>query len=197
MRCGFRAANLVGMKKMAIRPATAADLPVLHQIAARAVRELLSGVYSAEQLDAAEAVGVYEVEPELVDAGTYWVIEIDGTVVAGSGWSPGGSLRPDQKTSVPVTGAAMRATYVEPRWARHGLATLLARTTETAARIAGFTRFDALCTPASEALRRTLGYRLVERVNTPLHGTLTATVAHMRKELIDSGPAVSSRPWRG
>ena len=170
--------------KLAVRPAIPADLPVLHDLAGRAVRELLGSVYTAAQLRAAATVGVYEVEPELVDAGTYWVVEIDGTVVAGSGWSPGGSLRPDRRTGDPqVSGAAMRASYVEPRWARHGLASLLARVTETAARIAGFTRFDALCTPPSEALRRTLGYRLVERVEAPLDGTHTATVAHMRKEL--------------
>jgi hypothetical protein len=77
----------------------------------------------------------------------------------------------------------MRATYVEPQWARHGLATLLARTTETAARIAGFTQFDALCTPASEALRRTLGYRLVERIDAALDDQHTVAVAHMRKVL--------------
>lgn len=184
MRPGAASASLVGMtSKLAIRPATHTDLPVLHDIAGRAVRELLGGVYTAEQLRAAATVGVYEVEPELVDAGTYWVVEIDGTVVAGSGWSAGGPLRPDQKAGPQTTGAAMRATYVEPRWARNGLATLLARTTETAARLAGFTRFDALCTPASEALRRTLGYQLVERVQAPLDDTHTAAVAHMRKEL--------------
>lgn len=77
----------------------------------------------------------------------------------------------------------MRATYVEPKWTRHGLATLLARTTETAARPAGFTRFEALCTPASKALRRTLGYHLVQCLDADLSDGLTLYVAHMRKEL--------------
>src|SRR5262245_17717226 len=140
--------QLESAPRMTVRPATSSDLPALHAIAGRAVRELLRGVYSVEQIRAAATVGVYEVEPELVDAGTYWVVAIDGTVVAGSGWSADGSLRPDRDDGPRVTGtatAAMRATYVEPRWTRHGLATLLARTTETAARIAGFTRFEALC----------------------------------------------------
>jgi GNAT superfamily N-acetyltransferase len=171
---------------MTVRPARPADLPALHAIAGRAVHQLLDDVYTAEQLGAAAAVGVYRVEPDLVDAGTYWVVEIGGTVVAGSGWSPGGSFRPDKQSGGPeVTDpatAAMRATYVEPQWTRQGLATLLARTTETAARIAGFTRFEALCTPASEALRRSLGYRVVNRVDASI-GTVTLPVAHMRKVL--------------
>lgn len=162
---------------MAVRPATVADLPALHGIAGRAVHELLSRVYTSEQIQAAARIGVYQVEPELVEGGTYWVVEVNGILVAGSGWSPGGSLRPDHQ-GPPVPGAAMRATYVDPPWARHGLATLLARTTETAARIAGFTQFDALCTPPSEALRRTLGYHLIERLNQH-----TIPAAHMRKTL--------------
>jgi hypothetical protein len=87
--------------KLAVRPVIPTDLPVLHDIAGRAVRELLGGVYTAEQIQAAATVGVYEVEPELIDACTYWVVVIDGTVAASSGWSAGGSLRPDQKTGGP------------------------------------------------------------------------------------------------
>jgi predicted N-acetyltransferase YhbS len=79
----------------------------------------------------------------------------------------------------------MRATYVDPRWARQGLATLLARLTETAATAAGYRRFEALCTPASEALRQTLGYRLVGHERTVLAGGVTVDVARMRKELTD------------
>lgn len=75
----------------------------------------------------------------------------------------------------------MRATYVDPRWARRGLATLLARATETAATIAGFQRFEALCSPLSEAMRLRLGYRLVERITVPLLGDITVTAALMRK----------------
>ena len=77
----------------------------------------------------------------------------------------------------------MRASYVDPHWARRGLATLLARTTETAAAIAGYRRFEALCTPPSEALRRTLGYELVRRVTAELVPGVTVTGAHMRKVL--------------
>jgi GNAT superfamily N-acetyltransferase len=174
--------------RLRIRPATSADLPVLHGMAARAVHELLRGQHwSSAQVDAGAAIRIYEVEPELVHAGTHYVAEIDGQVVAGSGWSEGGPLLPDHglDTIRPVADAAtavMRASYVDPRWARRGLATLLAHTTETAATIAGFRRFEALCTPPSEALRRSLGYQLVARVAAPLAAGVTVTGAHMRKQ---------------
>lgn len=169
--------------RIALRTATPHDLPIIHDIAARAVRDLLAGRhYSHEQLRAAAAIKIYEVEPALVDAGTYYVAEIDGAVVAGSGWSAGGPLQPTSSERQVTAGtAAMRATYVDPRWARRGLATLLAHTTETAARLAGYRRFEALCTPASEALRRSLGYHLVRREEAALADGVTTSVAHMRK----------------
>lgn len=188
---------------LTVRPAVLDDLPRLHAIAGRAVHTLLRGVWTTEQLAAAADTRIYEVEPALIEAGTYYVAEVDGVVVAGSGWSAGGGFHPGHGSGlVPVAAgaevAAMRATYVEPRWARRGLATLLARTTETAAVVAGFRRFEALCTPASEAVRRRLGYRLVERVSGRLAGDITVTGAHMRKDLpagvrsvhdTDPGPA--------
>jgi GNAT superfamily N-acetyltransferase len=78
--------------------------------------------------------------------------------------------------------AVMRASYVDPDWIRRGLGTLLARTTETAAELSGFTRFEAMCTPASEAMRRRLGYRLMERAELPLVGGVSITMAHMGKD---------------
>jgi len=186
---GSRAGSPHPPPRFVLRPATLSDLPALHGLAARAMRELLGGVhYTTAQIRAATAVRVHQVEPALVEAGTYFVVEVDGRVVAGSGWSRGGALQPgrgatDGAWAVDGATAAMRATYVEPRWARRGLATLLAHTTETAAAIAGCTCFEALCTPASEALRRSLGYRLVQRVEFPLTGGITLGAARMRKSV--------------
>jgi GNAT superfamily N-acetyltransferase len=77
----------------------------------------------------------------------------------------------------------MRATYVDPRWSRRGLATLLARVTETVATNAGFTTFEAMCTPASEAVRLRLGYDVVERISTSFDNGPEIKIARMRKTL--------------
>src|ERR1700754_1920615 len=82
------------IRALTVRTATTSDLPHLHTIAARAINELLTDHYSVGQIRAAEEMKLHEVEADLVEAGTYYVAEIDGVVVAGSGWSASGQLQP-------------------------------------------------------------------------------------------------------
>jgi GNAT superfamily N-acetyltransferase len=173
--------------RLTVRTATARDVPHLHAMAARAVTELLAGHhYTWAQVRAAEEERMHEVEADLVDAGTYYVAEVDGVVVAGSGWSAGGQLGHTAASPTVDSGtAAMRASYVDPRYARRGIATLLARTTETSARLSGFRRFETMCTPPSAAMRRALGYQLVRHEQTTVARGMTLTLAIMRKQLPD------------
>jgi GNAT superfamily N-acetyltransferase len=173
------------VRRLTVRTATDRDLPRLHAIATRAVTELLTGrYYTPAQIRAAEELKMHEVEPDQVDAGTYYVAEVDGAVVAGSGWNPSGQLSRSAKGPTAESGtAAMRASYVDPRWARRGIATLLARTTETAARLSGFRRFETICTPPSAAMRRALGYELVGHEQAQLAHGVTLRLALMRKQL--------------
>jgi GNAT superfamily N-acetyltransferase len=180
--------KVVGTRKarLTIRAAAMADVPVVHELAERAVTALLRRHYTPSQLAAAARANFYRVETELISDGTYCVLEIDGRIAACSGWSDHGTFYPPEtcrsdRHQVDADTATMRATYVDPRWARRGLATLLARATETAAAIAGFQRFEALCSPLSEAMRLRLGYRLVERITVPLLDDITVTAALMRK----------------
>jgi GNAT superfamily N-acetyltransferase len=179
-----------GKPRLAIRPARMADVPVVHELAERSATELLSRHYTPSQLAAAARTGFYRVETELIFDGTYYVLEVDSQIAACSGWSDHGTFYPPGASGshghqVDADIATMRATYVDPRWARRGLATLLARFTETAATIAGFQRFEALCSPLSEAMRLRLGYRLVERVTVPLLGDITVMAALMRKAVAE------------
>lgn len=98
----------MGQPHRIVRMATAQDLPYLHRLARHAVRQLLGGHHlTAAQVRAATAARIFEVVPALVSAGTYYAAEIDGLVVAGSGWCEGGWLQPGDGG---------------PRWARQGLA---------------------------------------------------------------------------
>lgn len=178
--------------QLRIRTADPGDLPVLHRVAERAVWELLAGShYTEAQMAAARTTHAYHVEPDLVTGGTYYVLEVDGVVVAGSGWSDrSGFLRDHRQQGgaapalVPDQGVAvMRHSYVDPDWARRGLATLLARSTETAAALAGHRRFEALCTPAGEAVRLKLGYHVLERLDVPLTDGVAIAMAHVRRDL--------------
>lgn len=181
---------------MRIRPATLDDLPALHRIAERAVWTLLAGRHITHQVAAAARDAQGSVEPELVQGGTYYVLEVDDAIVGGSGWSAGGPFHPpmgaeaERPAGAPrprADTAVMRASYVDPDWSGRGLGSLLARVTETAAMLAGHRRFEAVCTPMSEAVRRRLGYHVVARVEVPLTGGVGIPMAHMRKELDIAG----------
>jgi len=173
----------VQVHDLAVRAATDVDVPRLHEIVLQAARRLLSGTHwTPVQVAAAERAGMFELDIGLVAAGTYYLAAVDGIVVAGSGWSAGGRMIPTGDAGPADSDTAvMRATYVDPDRARQGLATLLAHTTETAARLAGFTRFEALCTPPSAALRRGLGYSLVGREEVEALPGVTVPGLRMRK----------------
>ena len=68
-------------------------------------------------------------------------------------------------------------------WTRRGFASLLAQTTEAAARLAGFRRFEAMCTPLSEAARLRLGYHVAERVTVRVLDDISWQAALMRKSV--------------
>jgi GNAT superfamily N-acetyltransferase len=172
------------IRHLLIRTATAHDLPLMHAIADRAITEILSDTYyTPEQIQAVKGIGLHQVERDLVDAGTYYVAEVDGVVVGGSGWSAEGRLSSSGVGPAVKTGtAAMRGTYVEPQWAHRGIATLLVRTTESAAKLSGFQRFQSMCTPASVPIRRALGYKEDGHEQVRLAGGLTLDLTVMLKQ---------------
>ncbi|WP_156748197.1 GNAT family N-acetyltransferase [Mycobacterium sp. 1465703.0] len=172
------------VRKVSIRTATLHDLPRLNEIADSAVNTLLSPYFSLEQLHAANEAKIYEVDAGLVEAGTYYVGEIDGVVVAGSGWSTSGQLDSIVGRETEASGAAaMRSTYVDPAWSRRGIAALLARTTEAAASLSGFRRFESLCTPMAAAMRHKLGYQTVASAQVPYGPGLVLDLVVVRKDV--------------
>lgn len=172
------------VRKLVVRIATEDDVPELNGIAARAVHQLLiNKYYTIEQMGAAREAELYTMDPALIDAGTYYVAEIDGQVVAGSGWSPTGRLHEKSYEPTDTETAVMRATYVDPPWMRRGVAGLLVHATETAAILSGFRCFEAMCTPMSAAMRRGRGYKAVRQTHLRCASGPTLTLDIMRKEL--------------
>jgi hypothetical protein len=82
-----------------IRPATVYGLKALHKIAGRAAFKLLDDHFrprAAERRPRGAGLRgrARTGRAELVEAGRYYVAEIDGVVAAGSGWSVGGAFGP-------------------------------------------------------------------------------------------------------
>ena len=172
-----------------IRRATREDVPALTALIGRSVRELQREDYSQQQLERALQT-VYGVDTTLIDDGTYFVIEMDGDIAACGGWSKRQTLsggdhwtRRDDTVLDPATDAArIRAFYVDPARARRGLGTLLLETCETAARAAGFRRFEMAATLTGVALYEARGYRVLERTTIPLSRDDDLAVVRMAKE---------------
>jgi GNAT superfamily N-acetyltransferase len=179
----------------AIRPAVAADFPVLRDLIDASVRRLQSDDYSPAQIDSALRT-VFGVDSQLIDDGTYLLVETvpadpekKPIIVACGGWSKhktlyGGDRWRDRQDDMldPATDAAkIRAFFIHPDWARQGIGTLLLDACESAARACGFTRFEMGATLTGAKLFAKRGYVTMERLNVPLEGEITLPIIHMVK----------------
>ena len=180
----------------AIRPAVASDIPVLRELIDASVRRLQSGDYSPIQIDSALRT-VFGVDSQLVNDGTYLLVEAvpadpqkKPVIVACGGWSKRKTLyggdrwrdRQDDLLDPEIDAAKVRAFFIHPDWARQGIGTLLLDACESAARAAGFTRFEMGATLTGAKLFQQRGYVAVERLEVPLEGDITLPIIHMVKE---------------
>jgi GNAT superfamily N-acetyltransferase len=183
-----------------IRPAVAADVPILRELIDASVRRLQSGDYTPAQIDSALRT-VFGVDSQLVSDGTYLLVQPiplhsdlreNPFIVACGGWSKrktlyGGDLwraRQDDLLDPATDAAKIRAFFIHPDWARQGIGTLLLDACEAAARAAGFTRFEMGATLTGAKLFQKRGYVAVERLEVPLEGDITLPVIHMVKETL-------------
>ena len=179
-------------EKFHLRVATRDDIPALHELIARSVREVMAWAYSASQLEA--ALGTWlGVDSRLVEDGTYFVVEVEQetrTVMAGcGGWSKrktpyGSDHRPGREDVLldPKTDAAkIRAMFVHPDWGRRGIGSMIMDECEREASAAGFTRFEMGATLSGVPLYRHYGYEEIERVELPLANGETLPIVKMGK----------------
>lgn len=180
-------------EKFAIRLATAEDIPALRGLIEKSVRILQREDYSAEQLEAALGTA-YGVDTQLIEDGTYYVVEVvreeGGPFMAAcGGWSmrktlygsDHGPYRDNAKLDPAGDAAKIRAFFVHPEWARRGIASLILKTCEDAAYARGFRRFEMGATLTGVPMYAARGYEAKERLEVPLPGGLSLTVVRMGK----------------
>jgi GNAT superfamily N-acetyltransferase len=151
------------------RLARRADVPALTALMDAAIGELLRPFLTDAQIAASRTI--MGLDTQLVDDGTYFVVEEDGVLAGAGGWSRratlyGGDHTPGRDAALldPRTDAArVRAMYTHPAFARRGVGRLVLSLCEEAARAEGFTRVELVATLAGEPLYRACGYRAVER----------------------------------
>ena len=72
--------------QITIRLAQPEDIPQLNEMIALSVRGLSIGYYTSSQIESAIKY-IFGVDTQLIADGTYFVAEVDGTIVACGGWS--------------------------------------------------------------------------------------------------------------
>ena len=119
-----------------------------------------------ERQTASSVVHVGAVDLALIDDGTYFVIEMDGEVVACGGWSRrdklytgSGDAAGDARLLDPATEPArIRAMFVRGDRTRRGLGTRILEACEDAARAEGFRTLALMATLPGEPLYARYGF---------------------------------------
>jgi N-acetylglutamate synthase-like GNAT family acetyltransferase len=173
---------------MLIRRATVDDIPALEELIPKSVRLLSRGYYSPEQIESA-LIYVFGVDSQLIEDGTYFVVETEGQIVGCGGWSKrrtlyGGDqakLEVDSLLDPELDAARIRAFFVHPDRKRQGIGSLIMRVCETGAREAGFTSLELVATLPGEPLYKAFGYVVAERFESVLPDKTALPFARMTK----------------
>ncbi len=162
----------LSMSKSALahRLARRDDLPALRHLMDAAISELQKPFLSAQEI--ASSRMIMGLDTQLVDDGTYFVVECDGRIAGCGGWSRratlyGGDHSPGRSAALldPAKDAArVRAMYTHPEFSRRGIGRLILDLCETAARAEGFSRVELMATLSGEPLYRAYGFQPIERI---------------------------------
>lgn len=150
------------------RLATREDLPALTALMDQAIGELQKGFLTPEQITASRAI--MGLDTQLIDDGTYFLVEEDGALAGCGGWSRRNTLYGGDHTAGrnaalldPATEAArVRAMYTSPDFARRGVGRLILSLCEAAAAAEGFRRVELAGTLSGQPLYRACGYEVIE-----------------------------------
>lgn len=173
------------------RLAVGADLDALRALMDAAIAELQQPFLNAAQIDASRAI--MGLDTQLIDDGTYFVVEAGGALAGCGGWSRratlyGGDATPGRNAALldPARDAArVRAMYTHPAHVRQGVGRLILALCEDAARREGFAAVELMATLAGEPLYRACGYTVLE-TRSDDRGGVAVPLLRMGKRLASS-----------
>jgi N-acetylglutamate synthase-like GNAT family acetyltransferase len=173
-----------------IHRATNQDIPALEDLISNSVRNLSKKHYTEQQIEGA-LKHIFGVDTQLIADETYYVAETEGQIVGCGGWSKRKTLfggdqakaGEDSLLDPDVEPARIRAFFVHPAWARRGIATLILKACEEAARKAGFSELELVATLPGEPFYVSIGYEVVARFEIALAGDQALPAVRMKKSL--------------
>ena len=178
-----------------VRLATQADIPALHALIESSVRILQANDYTPAQIEGALGT-VLGLDTQLLADQTYFVAETTDssgtkTIVACGGWSKRKTLfgsdhqtnRDDAGLNPTSDAARIRAFFVHPAWARHGIARAILEECERAIRVATFKSIELAATLPGVPFYGACGYTAGERLVVSLPNKLNLPIVRMTKDL--------------
>lgn len=173
-----------------IRLATPSDIADIERVIRASLTGISSRTYDEAQVRSA-LVYIAQLDPELVDDGTYFVAESEGQIIACGGWSRraklyAGSAAKEGETRFldPKTDAArIRAMFIHPDFERRGIGREILRRCEAAAREHGFRKLELMAMLSGEAMYRACGYTPAENVDATLADGTPFPLTRMEKTL--------------
>lgn len=173
-----------------LRVALRTDLPALERLIDASVRALSAGYYTPAQVESGLRF-VFGPDTQLIDDGTYFVVETDGGLAAAGGWSHRRTLYggdqskqgPDPELDPATEPARIRAFFVHPSHARRGLARMIHDRCVGDARAQGFRELELMATLPGEPLYLALGFAPLEREAPRLPDGERLPMVRMRKRL--------------
>ncbi len=188
------------MAEFTSRLAVPEDVPALTVLMDAAISELQRAYLDEAQIASSRAI--MGIDTQLVDDGTYFVVEFRGEIAGCGGWSRratlyGGNQTPGRDSQLldPMVDAArVRAMYTNPAHARRGVGRLILSLCEAAAAAEGFARLELMSTLSGEPLYAAYGFRPLERL---VDATGGAAVPLVRMEKpVDPSLPTSALPSR-
>ncbi|MEU0314238.1 GNAT family N-acetyltransferase [Nocardioides sp. NPDC006273] len=175
------------------RIATPKDIPALTAIMHSSIAELQKEFLTKAQITSSKTV--MGIDTQLIEDGTYFVVEEDHEIAGCGGWSRratlyGGDHTPGREPTLldPARDPArVRAMYTNPAFTRRGVGRLILDLCEQAAAAEGFTTLELMGTLSGEPLYSAYGFESVERI-TDDRGGAPVPLVRMRKSITtDSG----------
>jgi GNAT superfamily N-acetyltransferase len=170
------------------RLATLDDLPALMPLVDAAIAELQKGFLDEAQIASSRAI--MGIDSQLIEDGTYFVVEEDGRLAGCGGWSRRATLYGadhsagrDAALLDPATQPArIRAMYTHPSFARRGVGRLIMALCESAAAADGFTVLELMATRSGRPLYEVSGFAAIEEVEDSTGGA-AVPLTRMRKSI--------------
>jgi GNAT superfamily N-acetyltransferase len=177
------------MDKFAFRLAGPGDLPALTVLMNAAIADLLPQFLAPAEVEASFAI--MGLDTQLIDDGTYFIIELDGAIAGCGGWSRRATLfggnhtagRDARLLDPKSEPARVRAMYTSPAFTRRGVGRKILEICEDAARAEGFTSVELGATMGGKPLYEACGYKPIELMMVPTPNGVQVPILRMGKPI--------------